>query len=428
MSRPPFPGPRTVYTLAEYEPLALPPTALSDQAAAALWQRYRSQVEVEPPSFKTDGQWRLTAQGWAGYLPVTRSLGLLLQPKVALRDLFGMLEVAYDLGSFQVLAGRFRVESLPGLYERLALILARRVLARARQGFYRTYLDQTGRITPLRGRLKLGEMARRPFTPALPCAYQELTADVAENRILTWTLHTILRSGVCGARSRATLQRAYRLAAAQTTLTPLPAEACRGRSYSRLNEDYRPLHALCAFFLDANGPGHRVGEQEMVPFMVDMERLFERFVAAWLGRALGEPYRVAAQVRTPVGSSAGVHFAMDVVVSDAQARPRWVIDTKYKLPERGPDPADVAQILAYAQVQGAPEAVLVYPAALRQPLDTWVNGIRVRTLDFALDGHLDAAGEQLIRALTAKSAEDAKSREGKQKEVSPQSRKARRGQ
>lgn len=394
-------GPRTVHTLVEYVPLDLPPDALGEDAAAALWRRYRSQVEVEPPSFRTGGRWRLTVQGWAGYIPVTRNLGLLIQPKVSLRDLFGMLEVAYDLGSFHVLDGTFRVESLPHLYERLALILARRVLARARQGFYRAYLDQSGRMTPLRGRLQLAEVARRPLTPNLPCAYQEMTTDVVENRILAWTLYLILRGGWCGPASQAIVQRAYRLAAAQTTLTPMPAEMCRGRTYSRLNEDYRPLHALCAFFLDASGPGHRVGDQEMVPFLVDMERLFERFVAVWLDRALRDQFRVAAQVRTPVGADARLHFAMDVVVSDAHLRPRWVIDTKYKVPERGPDPADVAQVLAYAQVQGAPEAVLVYPMPLRQPLDTRVNGIRLRTLSFALDGDLDAAGAQLVAALMA---------------------------
>lgn len=402
MSTLPRRGPRTVYRLVEYVPLELPPAAVSEEAAAALWRRYRSQVEVEPPSFRTGGQWRLTSQGWAGYIPAARDLGLLLLPKVALRDLFGMLEVAYDLGSFQVLEGSFGVESLPGLYERLASILARRVLARARQGLYRTYLEQSGRVTPLRGRLLLPDLVRRPHTPALPCAYQEMTADVAENRILGWTLHTILRSGLCGPASHATVQRAYRLVAAQTTLTPMPAEACRRRSYTRLNEDYRALHALCGFFLDAAGPGHQPGSQEMIPFVVDMERLFERFVAAWLAQALPISYRAAAQVRTPLGSNAGVHFAMDLVVSDAQGQPVWVIDTKYKVPERGPEPADVAQVLAYAQVQGAAEAVLVYPTPLRQPLDTWVNGIHVRTLAFALGGDLDVAGWELIRNLTAK--------------------------
>jgi hypothetical protein len=59
----------------------------------------------------------------------------------------------------------------------------------------------------------------------------------------------------------------------------------------------------------------------------------------------------------------------------------------------------VAQVLAYAQVQHAPEAVLVYPAAPAQPLDAWVNGIHVRTLAFALDRGLEAAGQAFVEAL-----------------------------
>jgi 5-methylcytosine-specific restriction enzyme subunit McrC len=197
----------------------------------------------------------------------------------------------------------------------------------------------------------------------------------------------------------ATVQRAFRLVAAQTTLTPVPAAACRGRVYNRLNEGYRPLHALCAFFLEQSGPGHRPGAQEMVPFLVAMPRLFEQFVAGWLAARLGAGYQVASQVRLPVGGREGVHFAVDLVVTDEQGRPRWVLDTKYKTPAAGPEPADVAQVLAYAQVHGAPEAVLVYPAPSGQPLDAWVNGIRLRTLTFDLVGDLDAAGARFLAAL-----------------------------
>jgi 5-methylcytosine-specific restriction enzyme subunit McrC len=80
-------------------------------------------------------------------------------------------------------------------------------------------------------------------------------------------------------------------------------------------------------------------------------------------------------------------------------RQRWVVDTKYKAPTHGPESADVAQILAYAQVQGAQEAVLVYPAPIPQPLDVTVGGVRLRTLSFRLDERLDVAGEALTAAL-----------------------------
>jgi 5-methylcytosine-specific restriction enzyme subunit McrC len=103
----------------------------------------------------------------------------------------------------------------------------------------------------------------------------------------------------------------------------------------------------------------------------------------------------------PVGGRTGVQFAVDLVVTDDRGQPRWVLDTKYKTPEAGPEPADVAQVLAYAQVHGAPEAVLVYPAPPGQPLDVWINGIRLRTLAFDLAGDLDAAGAAFLAALQA---------------------------
>jgi 5-methylcytosine-specific restriction enzyme subunit McrC len=78
---------------------------------------------------------------------------------------------------------------------------------------------------------------------------------------------------------------------------------------------------------------------------------------------------------------------------------RWVVDTKYKTPGSGPDAADVAQVLAYAQVAGAQDAVLVYPVPLAQPLDAIVQGIRLRTLTFAVDRDLDAAGADFVAAL-----------------------------
>ena len=390
----------THHTLTEYQPILLPAAALDARAAELLWRRYRAQVEIEPPSFRTGNQWQLTAQGWAGFIPLSRTLGLVLQPKVALRDLFAMIEVAYDLESLRFLPGLIRVNSLPEIYTRLARLLAQHVLARNQRGLYRAYLPQHASAPYVRGRIHTAALAQTLPAATLACSYQQLTTDVEENRILGWTLYTILRSGLCTDATRTTVQRAYRLLASQTTLTPMAAGQARSRTYSRLNQDYAPLHALCAFFLEQSGPGHTIGDQIMIPFLVDMARLYEQFVAAWLKRRLATAphaprYRVATQVHTPV--SGDLHFTIDLVIS--AGRQRWVIDTKYKTPTSGPDTADVAQVLAYAQVQDAQEALLVYPTPLAKPLDVRVGGVRLRTLTFALDHHLDLAGETLVAQL-----------------------------
>jgi 5-methylcytosine-specific restriction enzyme subunit McrC len=218
---------------------------------------------------------------------------------------------------------------------------------------------------------------------------------VDENRILAWTLYTVLRSGLCTGESLDFVRRAFRVLASQTTLVPIAAATCRSRVYNRLNQDYAPLHALCGFFLDQSGPGHTLGDQTMIPFLVDMARLYEQFVAAWLKKRLADTHHVAAQVRTPV--SGDLHFTVDLVIS--AGRQRWVVDTKYKTPTAGPDSADVAQVLAYAQVQNAQQAVLVYPTPVPQPLDVQIGGVRLRTLSFQLDGNLNLAGELLAAAL-----------------------------
>src|SRR5687768_1766141 len=120
----------TILTLREYEPTRFRPEQLPEAAARLLHTHYHEQVAVQPPSFRTQGQWQLTARGWIGYLPLTAELALSLQPKTALANLFGMLEVAYNLQSFRFLDGLFDAATLNEFYERLAHILARRILDR----------------------------------------------------------------------------------------------------------------------------------------------------------------------------------------------------------------------------------------------------------------------------------------------------------
>ena len=137
-----------------------------------------------------------------------------------------------------------------------------------------------------------------------------------------------------------------------------------------------------------------------MPFLIDMARLYEMFVSAWLRAQPGIGDHIKAQQRIDIGGRANLHFAIDLVLYDhASGRPRIVIDTKYKLPER-PATDDIAQVVAYAEAIGCHEAILLYPAALPQPIDVQVGDIRVRSLSFALDGDLEQAGRELLAQLT----------------------------
>ncbi|MCB0211631.1 MAG: restriction endonuclease, partial [Anaerolineae bacterium] len=169
--------------------------------------------------------------------------------------------------------------------------------------------------------------------------------------------------------------------------------------YHRLNEDYRPLHALCRFFLEQTGPLHALGDRQMLPFLVDMARLYELFVAEWLSVHLPETLKLKAQERVTIGQSHHLKFDIDLVLYDAKSdEARCVLDTKYKAPGT-PANDDIFQVVAYAEAKGCRQAVLVYPTPLAQPLDETIGRIRVRSLTFGLDGNLEAAGRQLLAAL-----------------------------
>ena len=406
---------RHILTLAEYESISLPANALSAAQATRIWRELSKQLTLEEPSTRNGQQWRMTAQGWVGFLPMTPTLGLALQPKVPLHNLFRMLEIGWQLPMLRWGATHFRVSTLAEFYERLALLLAHQVQDRLRRGLYQAYIPHSERLPYLRGRLDVAATLRQPWATSVPCSFSEQTADVAENQILAWTLRTILRSGLCGERSLPALRRANHGLQGFTTLRPCSAEDCRQRLYHRLNQDYQPMHALCAFFLDHSGPQHHLGEQAMIPFVVEMARLYELFVAEWLKQHLPPAYRLQAQERYVLGADHALAFAIDLVIYErVSGAVRWVLDTKYKRPVGGPASEDVAQIHTYAaamsavakhavakstESKGAPDAVLIYPVPLTRPLDHPLAGIRVRTLPFALDGDLDAAGAALLAAL-----------------------------
>ncbi len=365
--------------------------------AENLWRNYDKQVTVDFPSPKTGNQWQLTAKGWVGHIPVNPDFNLFLLPKVPC-NIFGMLEYAYNLKSFRFLPGLINCrDSLEEFYNHLAHVLAQRILNRSRKGFYRAYLPKTGNLAYVRGRLDMRQTIQKPWEVKLKCHYEEHTADIEENQILAWTLFIILRSGLCKERVLPKLRQAYHALQGFVTIKPFKAEDCIGRTYHRLNEDYQELHALCRFFLDNTGPSHEKGDRTMLPFLIDMAKLYELFVAEWLKENL--PSHLFLKFQEHINISDRISFKTDIVIyENSTGKPCCILDTKYKAPS-SPAADDVAQVIAYAVSKQCQEVILVYPTSLKYPLNGLVGNIRVRSLTFSLNSNLQQAGETFLQNL-----------------------------
>jgi 5-methylcytosine-specific restriction enzyme subunit McrC len=139
----------------------------------------------------------------------------------------------------------------------------------------------------------------------------------------------------------------------------------------------------------------------MLPFLVDMNRLFERFVSAWLRANLPPGFVVETKRPMTFSEIYDLHYQADIVLfRRGSDRPLAVIDTKYKaagLPESG----DVHQIIHYAMMLNTTRAFLVYPQSIARKLDEKSGGVRVQNAGFDLGQALDSAGNALCAQLLA---------------------------
>jgi 5-methylcytosine-specific restriction enzyme subunit McrC len=386
--------------LTEYQTLRIPQDGLSENDARILYSRYSDKIQIDPPSFINAFTWGLTSLGWVGYLPLTDYSGISLKPKTSLSNLFRMLEYAYDLKSFHLFAGLFDCETLREFFDRLAVLLAKKVLLRIRKGLYKTYVEEIDCVNRIRGRILFSEICRKPFVQTVPCCFEDQTIDNDDNRIIAWTLHRIARSGCCGDDALDTVRMAEKALRNAVSLKPFDSRDCFGRNYNRLNSDYEQIHLLCRFFLDNSGPTQDIGSTPMIPFVVNMARLFELFVERWMQDKIDKTlFRIGSQKSIYIDDKSEMKIVMDLVIYDAKSQtPLCVLDTKYKA-HGAAITQDYSQVLTYAENIGCSEAVLVYPCELTSPLNIRMNRIRVRGLAFDTGKDLDTSGDRFLRVL-----------------------------
>lgn len=392
--------------LAEYESIEFPGT---EEIEDLLYDNYREYVELTSPSRKTNRKWILTAKGWVGRIPLKYDLEIVLKPKVAVDNVFSMLTNAYELEidkDIKIPPGLIKCDSLGEFYELLVFYLSQKILERGRRGFYRAYKPKNEYLPYIRGRINIRCACSKPWIVNHECYYEEHIPDVKENQILIWTLQRILRSGLCTPdRSLPYVQRAYR--ALQGLVTPFPylPETCVSWLYNRLDQDYKPMHALCRFFLENSGPSHQVGDHNMVPFLINMPNLYEQFVAGWLDAnksSLPPEFSIKALEKISFGEGRMIQYEIDLVLYKS-GKAYCVLDTKYKIPDEI-DNDDINQVVAYASAMDCQNAFLIYPETpdflvkARYPR----GNILLRTATFSLTGDLNQSGKEFLDELFSK--------------------------
>ena len=344
---------------------------LSEAESDFLLRRYHRHIHLQP-AVGAPGVWLVCATDCCGVIPLPGGRPLHIEPKADIANLWRLLTADCDLMEFN--EERVGLQTVAELLWSLAEIFVKRCERLVDAGLLRGYRPREEDLRSVRGRLDVTRtVRRRPGTRhLLACRYDELTADILENRILRWTLHRLAR-GYFGARD----DLRARAARCEARMTGVETVAVTDYDFSQvhfdaLNRHYRTPLALAELLLDALGVTHRPGRFDLPPMFLNMPVVFERFAAGLLARALRDTdLRAHSSAHsTALDDHGRLAVTPDVLVTRA-GEPVCVIDAKYKLAPDGsgrgiPAAGDVYQMLAYCVGYGVSDAVLVYPERLRE--------------------------------------------------------------
>lgn len=390
-----------VITLCEQEEVTFSPEDLDESTAMAIYERYGKLIAVDFPSPVNCRRYLLRAYNHIGYLPLSDNLSLRIDPKVPISNVFGMLEYAYQLKSFRFFDGLTDMGNIAGLFESLALILSRMIMERCHKGLYCNYVEHDDPLPYLRGRINVAGSLRAAChgSVQLSCEYTEHTANVIENKVLAYTLSLILRHGIRREDVRREIRQSYFAISGPVETTEVEASDFVNLFYNRLNEDYRPMHGLCRFFLEQSGPAFCDGDHKLMPFVLDMASLFESFVAEWLKQNLPAPFAVKEQHNVKLTDDGSLSFKIDLLLTDmSTGKTLSVMDTKYKKAEQ-PSSDDIEQIIAYTESMGAVRAFLIYPSTRTRPIEFHTKNITGYSVIFDMSGDIEEAGQSFLSAI-----------------------------
>ncbi len=338
----------SVVELAEYEKRTV---ALSGADASAIQQAAGNRLSVGVSS--KEGHYELTATQHVGAI-VTGNVSVAIRPKVPLHNLFLLLGVKPPEFDETL----FGFDQDADLLSVMAAVFTTAVDRATARGVHRGYRPTEERLGSPRGRIDLVRQVRRPaLVSPMACRFDEYTADHFPNRALVAALDRLGRVPGLDLGLRIGLNRLAPRFAEVARVVVDPAAVDRWTP-SRVDAHYEVAMRLAGLILRNLTLTHRAAATAAASFTVDMNDLFEAFVADRLSKHLRH-LLVVTEPKVPLATTSGQTMRPDLVFRQADQN-LYVGDTKYKMSTGPARLRDYYQLLAYSTAMDLPEGVLIY--------------------------------------------------------------------
>lgn len=329
-----------------------------------LLAEHHAHIELLPTGRR--GSYRLTAKGHVGTI-VCPTCRLVIRPKIPTENLFYLLDPTARL---RVVSDQITPLPLAEHLDFLAARLAQLLNERAAAGLHRSYQERIERGPFLQGQIDLPAHLRDPnkSKEQLHCRFEEFTADVPCNQIPRATAELVLRCRLLGDEVRRALGQSLHAFSAISSIA-IDKDCFSAAPLDRLTEAYRPLLDLCWLLVESLAPGEKSGSISCPAFLLDMDRVFERYITAGVAREYAGSAHLTVSVQPlltinrPEPALPDIQLRPDFTIA-ASGRPILVGDAKWKNLV-GPSlvTADLYQVLSYCTALGIKRGVLIYPGA-----------------------------------------------------------------
>lgn len=341
--------------------------------------------------------WLVRAGHVCGLIALPGGRRLCVEPRVAVRNVWTMLAAAEGLDCLRwpPSAG----ETPRGLVDGLMHVFVREVETLIAHGVDVDYQRCERILSRVRGEIDVHRQVRKlPGTfDRFACRFAELSRETPENRMLTAALQVIARVAAPHSDLRAAATRCMREIGCSVRAELEHHELAAAR-VDAATRHYRIPMALARLLVQGLGAGHRpvagYHATKTPSLLVEMPRLFERFMCHVLQRSISGQARVRSRGHS-VALDDGSHAMLtpDAVVEGPRG-PLCVVDAKYKpesIDRHEPSASDLYQMLAYCIGYRVRHAVLVYPRSVSaDPVRITRDGLSATIHPLGIDLSADA--------------------------------------
>ena len=336
---------------------------LTEEEIQIVRTEFKEKLEV---IFSSNGKQSIKASHYVGYIVLPNHI-VSITPKIPAVTFISMIRYALDLPQLktEVFSASEEVLKRRNYYDILVLFLLHLIDPLLQQGLYNNYAKYEE--TSIRGKILFKENLFNNYNrpDKVFCNYSELTADILENRIIKYTLFYLSQCHFFDDNVSLRIRNSYKRFD-QVETVPIHGGSFKSIQYNPLNEHYKPIISLCELLLsDSSLDLQTIGERTALSFLLDMNKLFEEFIANLLIERIGESNIKVQETEYPEVTEDKLKVRIDIEVLQ-NGVPILILDTKYKGFESQPEEGHVAQLVLYSLSTGVKKLGLIYVGKLNE--------------------------------------------------------------